>query len=345
MKRSTITLLAAVGAGLAVSGCFSAPVRSGDDSARTAATGSAAGTGNANVSSKLERCDRPAGTIAIVENQSSDWYHYITREYRLTSTVPVLRLLIQQSNCFVVVERGRAMAHMKQERALEASGELREGSSFGKGQMVSADYSLDPQVLVSARDTGGLRGALGGWSGALGVVGGVLGSIKSNEAATLLTLVDNRSGVQVAVAEGSAKNFDWGLGGALFGGSGGGALGGYTRTPQGKVIAGAFVDAYNQLVVAMRSYAPQTMGDRGLGTGGRMAVDGAPQPVSANGGAGTGSVLRDAQQRLNDLGYDAGSPDGKFGSKTASALRQFQTDRGIAVTGRLDTATRAELAR
>jgi len=37
-------------------------------------------------------------------------------------------------------------------------------------------------------------------------------------------------------------------------GSAGGALGGYTNTAQGKVISAAFMDAFNQMVIALRNY-------------------------------------------------------------------------------------------
>jgi len=329
--------LAAIASTLA--GCLgSMPVSSGDAGAKTVATGAAGGATAENANKQLERCDRPFGTIAVVEDQNAQWYHILSGQYRLTSTVPVLRLLMQQSNCFIVVERGRAMNNMQQERALQQSGELRTGSNFGKGQMVSADYSMTPEVLFSERGTGGL-GAIAGAVGG-GVAGAIVGNMKTNEAATLLTLVDNRSGVQVGVAEGSAKNTDFGLGGLIGGGSAAAGLGGYTNTPQGKVIAGAFMDSYNQLVRAMRSYQGQTMGDRGLGTGGRLAVDGATQPAGYSGGK---MGLREAQAKLNQLGFDAGAPDGKMGAKTQNALREYQTERNIPVTGRLDAATQAEL--
>jgi curli biogenesis system outer membrane secretion channel CsgG len=322
-----------------LAGCIgSMPVRSGDAGAKTVATGAAGGSTSENASSALERCDRPFGSIAVVEDQNASWYHILSGQYRLTSTVPVLRLLMQQSNCFIVVDRGRAMGNMQQERALQQSGELRAGSNFGKGQMVSADYSMTPEVLFSERGTGGLGAAAGAVGG--GVLGAIVGNIKTNEASTLLTLVDNRSGVQVGVAEGSSKNTDFGLGGLIGGGGAAAGLGGYTNTPQGKVIAGAFMDSYNQLVRAMRNYQGQTMGDRGLGTGGRLAVDGATQPAGYSGGK---MGLREAQAKLNQLGYDLGTPDGKMGAKTQSALRDYQADRNIPVTGRLDPATQAEL--
>jgi hypothetical protein len=172
------------------------------------------------------------------------------------------------------------------------------------------------------------------------VLGSIVGGIKTNEASTLLTLVDNRSGVQVGVAEGSASNTDLGLGGFLGGVGAAGGLGGYTNTPQGKVIAGAFMDSYNQLVVALRNYQAQSMGDRGMGTGGRLAVEGASQQ---GGYAGGSMSLIDAQTKLNMLGFEVGVPDGKMGAKTQNALRQYQAERNLPVTGRLDPATQAEL--
>ena len=37
------------------------------------------------------------GTIAVVEEQEGDWYRYLTSDLRLPSTIPVIRMLIQQS--------------------------------------------------------------------------------------------------------------------------------------------------------------------------------------------------------------------------------------------------------
>src|SRR5215208_1887184 len=89
----------------------------------------------------LEKCDETLGTLAVIEDRNASWYHTM-QSYKVQSTVPLLRMLIQQSNCFVVVERGQAMNSMKQERNLDRSGETREGSNFGKGQMVAADYAM-----------------------------------------------------------------------------------------------------------------------------------------------------------------------------------------------------------
>ncbi|WP_161946326.1 peptidoglycan-binding domain-containing protein [Desulfonatronum thiosulfatophilum] len=48
--------------------------------------------------------------------------------------------------------------------------------------------------------------------------------------------------------------------------------------------------------------------------------------------------------RLLYLGYhEVGIADGIMGAKTREALRNFQQDRGIPVTGKIDPATREEL--
>lgn len=238
----------------------------------TQPSGAAAGANAHGASSSLEYCDEPLGTVAVVEEQSGDWYRYLTSDLRLPSTIPLIRMMIQQSNCFVVVERGRAMQNMMQERALADSGEIRQGSNFGKGQMVAADYSMNPSINFSQGDAGGIGGVLGAFGGRkLGAIGAVVGGLKFKRAETILTMVDNRSGVQIATAQGQGRKTDFGGGIAGWGGSGYGALGGYTNTPEGKVIALAFADAYNNMVRALRDYRPQEVRG-GLGKGGKLKV-------------------------------------------------------------------------
>jgi hypothetical protein len=46
-----------------------------------------------------------------------------------------------------------------------------------------------------------------------------------------------------------------------------------------------------------------------------------------------------AQERLNHLHYFVGDADGELGRFTAAALRRFQRDHGLPITGELDVAT------
>jgi ParB family chromosome partitioning protein len=150
----------------------------------------------------------------------------------------------------------------------------------GKGQVVASDYGLSPEILFSNSNASGMGGMLGALIGGRDgrAVANFTGNIQTKEASAMLTLVDNRSGVQVAAAEGSASKTDLNLFGGLSGNSGGAALGGYTNTAQGKVIAGAFMDAFNQMVRSLRNYKAQTVQGQGLGGGGRLNVDGAAPP-------------------------------------------------------------------
>jgi hypothetical protein len=245
----------------------------------TTVTGAAGGGTAEGNNSKLERCEETLGTVAMQEDINAPWYYQL-RQHQLGSTIPVLRLMIQQSNCFVIVERGGAMRNMMRERELMRGEEGRAGSNFGGGQMVAADYTMSPTIQFSGK-TGGGRAGVGGWLPGLAgaVVGAAAGSMGVNEASTTLLLIDNRSGVQISAAEGSAKNFDFGFFGSAFTGGLAGAGGGYSNTPQGKVVVAAFADSFNQMVKALRNYKAQTVRG-GLGTGGRLGVQGGQTPAS-----------------------------------------------------------------
>ncbi|RPI08547.1 MAG: hypothetical protein EHM71_08135, partial [Zetaproteobacteria bacterium] len=84
----------------------------------SAVQGSAGPGGSSDAPSDLDRCDKPMGTVAVVEPQA----HVVASlaRYRLGSPTGLIRLMVQQSNCFLVVERGVGMQNLMQERALAA---------------------------------------------------------------------------------------------------------------------------------------------------------------------------------------------------------------------------------
>jgi hypothetical protein len=209
----------------------------------------AAGTDGSVGDKGLEHCDKPMGAMAVVEPQNE--VLVALSRYKLSSPVGLIRMMIQQSNCFVVVERGAGMQNLMQERQLAASGQSRQGSNMGGGQMVAADFVMTPSVAFSENNAGGAGGAVGGLLG--GKFAAVAGGLKFKEAQTSMLVADSRSGVQVAAAEGSTKKADMRLGGALFGGGGGAAGGGYGNTNEGKIIAAAFMDNYNNVVKVVRN--------------------------------------------------------------------------------------------
>lgn len=58
---------------------------------------------------------------------------------------------------------------------------------------------------------------------------------------------------------------------------------------------------------------------------------------------GADDTVRRAQQALNAAGYNVGVPDGRAGTKTVAALKKFQANRSLTVTGKFDEATLASL--
>lgn len=53
--------------------------------------------------------------------------------------------------------------------------------------------------------------------------------------------------------------------------------------------------------------------------------------------------VRDLQEKLLMFGYDPGKPDGKMGASTLRALKKFQADRSLPVTGRVSSTILSEL--
>lgn len=233
--------------------------------------GAAAGEQAEKANPKLEKCEKPLGTIAIYEDVTQPWYQQLKSYYGVERLTPLMRLMIQQSNCFVVVERGSGLVGMKYERELAEKGQLRQKSNIGKGQMVAVDYILTPTVIF--RDTtGGVGGAI---FGRIPGVRGLVGGAKVQESSVTLLLTDSRSGVQVAASEGSSKGYDFltvaGAIGLRAGSDIGVIGGGFGTTTESKLLMTAFLDAYNKMVKAVRNYRIQKV-EGGLGTGGRLKV-------------------------------------------------------------------------
>jgi N-acetylmuramoyl-L-alanine amidase len=79
--------------------------------------------------------------------------------------------------------------------------------------------------------------------------------------------------------------------------------------------------------IALSGIAYGALGDRLLGRGSK------------------GPEVIELQKGLAQLGYAVGTADGKYGSKTESAIRSFQKERGLRVDGLAGTQTIKELKR
>lgn len=65
------------------------------------------------------------------------------------------------------------------------------------------------------------------------------------------------------------------------------------------------------------------------------SVSFAQPPVQAANTAAAGNSIAFAQQQLKAKGYDPGPADGKLGRRTVTAIKDFQSDRGLTPDGQL----------
>lgn len=203
---------------------------------------------------EIPTCAKPLGTLSVLEPEDvTDWWS----GQQLPAPSKLIKVFVNKSRCFTLVDRGAGLDAAQRERDLASSGELRNRSNVGKGQIKAADYVMVPDLISANSNAGG--NALGGLIG--GLVGGRAGTaiggldFKRKTADVVLTVTDVRSTEQVAMSEGSAKKTDigWGAGGGLFGYSGFGAGGasGYANTEIGQVITLAYLQAYTDIVAQL----------------------------------------------------------------------------------------------
>ena len=174
--------------------------------------------------------------------------------YNLQSPVGLIRMMIQQSNCFIVVERGVGMRNMMQERQLASAGEMRQGSNIGGGQMVAADFILTPAVVFSENNAGGIGGAVGG------LLGRKICCRRGRRRPEVQGSADEHAGRRLAQRragrggrgqhEESRHAARWR---AVRRRRRAPAAGGYGNTNEGKIIAAAFMDNYNNVVKVVRN--------------------------------------------------------------------------------------------
>lgn len=235
-------------------------------------SGAAAGATSVAAQESLQRCGAPLGTIAIDDGREEAWWGPFTQATQVTTLEPLIRLVVAQSNCFVITSMGnsRQTSRMDKITQTQRNGEFRAGSKQQKGQRVAADYWMEPAIVFAESNTGAIAGAIGG--AFLGQIGSVVGgTLSTKSATTTLSLFDVRSQVQIAISTGTADSTDFGMMLGTLGTSAGGALGGYSKTTAGKTTVMSFVNAYNDMVISLRNYKTQTV-KGGLGKGGTLKV-------------------------------------------------------------------------
>ncbi len=258
-----------------LSGCAGGHITSGTGG--TAAMGAAGGGTSVGANSGLERCDKTLGTLAVDDGRAADWHGRFGSKTNVTTIEPLIRLAVQQSNCFVITSIGNLRTDSRLSRVTDLqrnSGEYRAGSKQQKGQRVAADYYMEPQIIIDNASSGQVGGAIGGLLGGMvhPTLGTLAASMESKASVVTLTLFDIRSAIQISASEGSSTANNYGAALGAFGSRAGGRLSGFSRTPSGKATVAAFIDAYNGMVRALKHYKAQDV-EGGLGRGGALKVN------------------------------------------------------------------------
>lgn len=250
----------------------------------------------------IPKCTKKLGTISIVNGDDERGW----AQNNLAPPQKLLRVIVQKSGCFSLVDRGAGMNAAQRERDLAAGIGLQGGSNVGQNQIKAADFVLVAEVAAADSNTGGggAAGIIGGMVG--GRAGAVIGGFRTKklEANTILSLTDVRTSESNSFEGSAAKNdLTWGVGGGV--GFAGAVGGGYEDTEIGRIVTQAFIVTYTNMV--------QEMG--GLDIGGKAA---APQrsfvvmtPTSLRATpAATGKMIRALPKDM--LLYPTGNKDGMW---------------------------------
>ncbi|KAI1692943.1 hypothetical protein DdX_20935 [Ditylenchus destructor] len=136
----------------------------------------------------VPRCFRKLGTISVVDGDDPrPW-----TQYSLAPPQKLLKVLIQRSGCFNLVDRGSGLQAAERERAIGGNLGHQRGANVGQGQIKAADYVMVAEIQgansnVSGSGAGGLIGGLIG--GRLGGLAAGIGS-KKMEANTVLSVTN-----------------------------------------------------------------------------------------------------------------------------------------------------------
>ena len=220
-------------------------------------------------------CSKPFGTLAVaVPNDGQNWW--ADPELKLPPPSTLMELFVMKSRCFDLVDRATGL--IGEERAGAAAGELRSGSNVGLEQKIAADYGMVPflvgqdtnqQGLFQIWDEKTVEGAVVNevveqtGNALLGKIpfwkrGKITGfNINKKTADVILSIIDLRSTRIVVMTEGHGEKTDVSFSFEIFrDGDLGVNIGRYAKTPMGKVITMAYLDAYTKMINEFRNLPP-----------------------------------------------------------------------------------------
>ena len=217
---------------------------SGNSNAQTARPSRVQNTQDA-LMAQIPHCTRNLGTISVVDGSDTHGWS----QHQLAPPARLLKVIVQRSGCFSLVDRGAGFTAAQRERDINADMGLQRGSNVGQNQVRAADFILVAEIAAADSNTSGgaAAGILGGIIG--GRAGGIVGGLRTKklEADVVLSLTDARTTESSSYEGHAAKNdLTWGAGGGL--GFGGVVGGGYEDTEIGRIVTQAYIVGYSAMV-------------------------------------------------------------------------------------------------
>jgi curli biogenesis system outer membrane secretion channel CsgG len=225
----------------------------------------------------VPRCTRKLGTVSVMDGDDPVGW----TQFQLTGPQKLIKVLVQRSGCFNLVDRGSGLSAAQRERDIGGGLGLQRGSNVGQGQIKAADYVLVAEVQASNKNSGGSA-----------IAGGI--SSKKMEANTVLSLTNVRTTETISTVDGyAAKNsvsFGGGGGGFWGGGAAAAVGGGYDNTDIGRIVTMAFIQAYSKMVNELGLVQPGAVGTAEAAPAKTFTAQG---PVAMRASAApTGKVVR-----------------------------------------------------
>ncbi|WP_394193350.1 CsgG/HfaB family protein [Pseudoalteromonas atlantica] len=274
-----------------------------------------------------------------------------------------LTTALVSTNRFIVLER-QALDAVLSEQDLAVSGRVSAQSGAAYGQIEGAEIVVVAAVTEFDDDNSGARVGSGGFIG--DVFSSVSAGFSGSHMAIDLRLIDTRTSRILAATsvEGGSKDFDFtsaatNFGGALVGGS----LSGWSDTPKEKALREVIIKA----VEFLETKVPDTYYRYNQNNTLAAGYNAPPPPKAASKKVAPAAVVVDvpnhrmphyekmdlAMSRMNlvCLGYLRNQPhyeefetqDVEYDRQTVIALREYQQEKQLTVTGLADEATKKHL--
>lgn len=196
----------------------------------------------------VAKCDSAIGTIAITDGDQQGW-----TQFNLSSPRPMLAAMIEQSGCFTLHNPSSGKpADFLLSAIAGSKEEVDKSINMAKGAITEGlvRSGAAGQVLAHVPMGGALFSAFSRFGGKKKTFSAGLRVMSPMTGQTLASGSGETSKSYVKIMDAS----DW---------SGAASMGGYASSADGKMLTGAFVEAFNALVAQRGALAPASAGAAG----------------------------------------------------------------------------------